>query len=507
MSELDRFRLGGIHIAAVGGWACLVVLLVIGWLAGSPDLAAVAVIATAVNIAPTIMSRRGRYDAGARMVAGTLAAVHPALAVYLLQGHAWQMDWHMYFFVALAALIVLCDWRPIALASALIAVHHLLLDHFAPNWVFAGSGDLGRVFVHAAAVLLQSGVLVFVTVKLRRLMDRQTLARVESEELALLATERSRALETAMTELEAARGRETAERTRREAVEERAAHAKAEEVARVAREFEGSVAGVVDQLGQAVRHLGLSAGSLSKSARDASARTGTALDVAYDAARTSEELARQVTEMTASVCAVAATAVQQTCSSDQVGDTTLSARAAIGTLKERTSGIAGFATVIDGIAAKTNLLALNATIEAARAGEAGRGFAVVAGEVKGLAAQAQDATGSIRSLAERANAGAQDAEAALGAITTLVEELARSASEIGSHAADQRSAAAGIGAAVLDARDGSKLIIAEMREVAAFAGDTATMSTEVAAAITQVDQTANLLAGATRRFIDELRAA
>ena len=46
---------------------------------------------------------------------------YPALGVYLLQGHAWQMDGHMYFFVALAALTVLCDWRPIVLASALIA--------------------------------------------------------------------------------------------------------------------------------------------------------------------------------------------------------------------------------------------------------------------------------------------------------------------------------------------------------------------------------------------------
>ncbi|MDG5489484.1 methyl-accepting chemotaxis protein [Sphingomonas sp. BGYR3] len=505
--SLDRLRRTGVRLIVLGGWACVLAIGLIGLATGSQHVGLAVLIAAAATIVPTRNYLNGRYDAGARLTIGSLAAVYPALGVFLMAGHEWQMDGHMYFFVALAALVVLCDWRPMLLASAMVALHHLILGWVMPAWVFQGTENIGRVIIHAVAVVLQFAVLASLTTRLALLLQRQDAARAASETHAREADERRQQVEQAMAKAAQAEQLARHERELRQRIEADERAQRRAEIIRFADGFNASVADLVARVGSAAADLNDSARALNDIARRATRDTAQAADAADRSSLGAAGLAARIHELSESITAIAATAEQQARLSADARDCSHAGAAAVGVLGHRTDTISGFAESIHDIAARTNLLALNATIEAARAGEVGRGFAVVANEVKQLAGQASGATTEIRTLAGSIHSEADRADSALADIAAMVSELADAAQSVRAAVRQQHGTADAIELSARDVATGAEMMADQVKEIAQVAFQTEFLSDSVAGAASSLSETAATLTEMTARFMAELRAA
>jgi methyl-accepting chemotaxis protein len=505
MSSLDTLRVRAVRTLAAVGWMCLPLLLVLGTVLGSTNTGIAVALAAIANIVPTSMALRRRHDLAASMSFAALAAVLPATFVYLLSGNIWQMDAHMYFFVALSMLAVLCDWRPLALASALVALHHLVLSYMLPAWVFENGGTIGRVLFHGLAVALQFAALTYLTTRLRRLILAQDAARAEGERLVSSAeTERARAV-SALAAATAADERSQRERARRKIAEARLADERRGALIALADDFERSVAGVVIAIEASAATLAGSATTLTRLAADAGRQASEVAAGAAQAAGATQDVADAVHRLTDSIGEIAESADAQATLTGAVQRNAGEGKNAVLDLAERAGDIGGLVGEIHEIATRTNLLALNAAIEAVRAGDAGRGFAVVAGEVKQLAGGTARASDKIVSLIGSVRHGVAATEANIVGAADAVSRVATAASDIKGAVVGQRGVAAQIKRTAHEAALGVDMIEQRIAQVAAAAHETGTLSNHVREAAGTLSDHARRLRLSTDGFVAQLR--
>ena len=436
-----------------------------------------------------------------------MAAVQPALLIYVMSGHPWQMEGYMYFFVGLAALMLLCDWRPIAAASAVISVHHLLLGYVAPEWVFIGSGDLARVLVHALAVGLVLAMLGPTARDMAKLFVEQADARQASDSFADAARRTKDEAEAALAAANTAQAATEERQFRLEAEREAHAAARSKELLAFAETFEGSVAQIVGAVSATAGQLEQAARQMHHFAQNTGQHTA---DVAAEAKTASSNvlvLSAGVTELARAISGIAVTADQQGELGLAASHSSQSGEQAIQTLATRTGNIEALVSLIQGVSSQTNLLAINATIEAARAGDKGRGFAVVASEVKLLARKAQEAAGDITSLVANVGQGANEASGAIAEVAKAMQQLVRSAENMRNAIRQQHDVARAIEPNAIDSAASTDAMAKRVEQVARSAAEAADLSREVQGSADSLAQLAGNLQSAADRSLLHLRAA
>jgi methyl-accepting chemotaxis protein len=401
-----------------------------------------------------------------------------------LSGHPWQIDMHMYFFAALACLVAYCDFRPIAIGTVAIALHHLTLNFIIPAAVFPGGADLARVVFHAVIVVVEACVLTWVAFQLAQLFETQVTAEAEAANAALARAEAERI----ESEHQAKLDRDSA-------------------MLRLASEFERSVSHIVDAVGVAANELLGISSSINSTSVEATRQASEAVTASTQASQNVETVASSVGELTDSIQGIARQAARSAEVASKAAADAHHTNTVVEGLASGTQKIGEVVTLIQNIASQTNLLALNATIEAARAGEHGRGFAVVASEVKALANQTAQATEEISTQIQGIQNVTDQAVAAIKAIGGTITEINEISAAIATAVEQQGMATSAISVNVQQASSGTSEVNSNIVGLTRTSSEAGVAASKLVEAANGLSSQAEQLKREVDGFLGSVRAA
>ncbi len=223
-----------------------------------------------------------------------------------------------------------------------------------------------------------------------------------------------------------------------------------------------------------------------------------------------EESAAAIEEMSASIQSVAEVAKTKRAASENLAELTVTGssrvqqtEAVIDDVAQQVGSVKAMITVINKVAARTNMLAMNAAIEAAHAGQYGRGFAVVADE--------------IRSLAESTAKNASTISKTLQDLVTRMEEARTVSRETGEAFQSIEDGAHSVSQAFGEISASTEELFIGTREVVKATEALSQISREIqgsseemrlgASEVTQVITSAKDAAGETRDSMEKIRTS
>ena len=173
-SELRRLSASADRLLAIVGAVFAAVVLVTGLALDEGGVAALVVLPTAAVGGWLALKHAGALPT--RLFTG---AAYMVLAAALIHAAGGMLEMHFAIFVLLAFLLLYRDWRPIVVAAAVIAVHHLTFaqaQYSGLGLSLLPASDVasysiiqlyGVVLIHAAFVVIETAVLCVIAMRLR----------------------------------------------------------------------------------------------------------------------------------------------------------------------------------------------------------------------------------------------------------------------------------------------------------------------------------------------------